>query len=98
GLMGAFDLRVGSLFIISFLVAVWQVQALGAIYLMYIAGKNLLRKAMNHDHAKVPKRNEGGFWMTVLKVEMADLAVAVDSILAAVASAVVLPSTCLFML
>src|SRR5699024_11659559 len=78
------------------LVDVWQVQALGAIYLMYIAGKNLLRKAMNQDHAKVPKRNEGGFWMTVLKVETADLAYAVDSILAAVALAVALPPTGLF--
>src|SRR5699024_12817485 len=57
---------------------------------------NLLRKAMNQDHAKVPKRNEGGFWMTVLKVEMADLAFAVDSILAAVALAVALPPSGLF--
>src|SRR5699024_6656552 len=97
GLMGAFVLRCGSLFIISFLVDVWQVQALGAIYLMYIAGKNLLRKAMNQDHAKVPTRHEGGYWMTVFKLEMsvlkvynADVAVAVDCILAAVALAVAL--------
>src|SRR5690625_4050234 len=34
GLAGAFVLRFGSLFIISFLVDVWQVQALGAIYLL----------------------------------------------------------------
>ena len=34
GLVGAFVLRFGSLFIISFLVDVWQVQAIGAIYLI----------------------------------------------------------------
>jgi predicted tellurium resistance membrane protein TerC len=32
-----------------------------------------------------------GFWQTVLKVELADIAFAVDSILAAVALAVTLP-------
>lgn len=96
GLMGAFVLRFGSLFIISFLVDVWQVQALGAIYLIYIAGRNLLQKAMSQDYAKVPKRKESGFWMTVLKVEIADLAFAVDSILAAVALAVALPPSGLF--
>ncbi|HLQ96124.1 MAG TPA: TerC family protein [Pseudogracilibacillus sp.] len=96
GLMGAFVLRFGSLFIISFLVDVWQVQALGAFYLMYIAGKNLFQKAMNQGHMKTPKRKESGFWMTVLKVEIADLAFAVDSILAAVALAVALPPSGLF--
>ena len=32
-----------------------------------------------------------GFWMTVLKVELADIAFAIDSMLAAVAIAVTLP-------
>src|SRR5690625_4276698 len=43
---------------------------------------------------KEPKQS--GFWMTVLKVEIADLAFAVDSILAAVALAVSLPPSGLF--
>ena len=34
-----------------------------------------------------------GFWVTVLKVEIADIAFAVDSILAAVALAIALPPT-----
>src|SRR5690625_4023009 len=41
GLAGAFILRFGSLFIISFLVNVWQVQAVGAAYLLFISGKHL---------------------------------------------------------
>lgn len=97
GLAGAFILRFGSLFIISFLVDVWQVQAIGAAYLLFISIKHLFDKAMNKDHTKFPKQKKGsGFWMTVLKVEVADLAFAVDSILAAVALAVALPPSGLF--
>ena len=97
GLAGAFVLRFGSLFIISFLVDVWQVQAIGAAYLLFISIKHLFDKAMNKDNIKIPKQKAGsGFWMTVFKVEIADLAFAVDSILAAVALAVALPPSGLF--
>ena len=41
GLMGAFVFRFASLFLISFLVDVWQVQAIGAIYLLFIAFQNI---------------------------------------------------------
>jgi len=107
GLAGAFILRFGSLFVISFLVEVWWIQALGAAYLLFISGKNL------YDRFKKPKPEKEGsndtgsavksrereeaspkeFWLTVVKVEFADLAFAVDSILAAVALAVALPPT-----
>ncbi|TFJ93423.1 TerC family protein [Lentibacillus salicampi] len=95
GLAGAFVLRFGSLFVISFLVDFWQVQALGALYLLGISGKNLYDKFSNkeEDAKQKPKKAGSGFWMTVLKVEFADLAFAVDSILAAVALAVALPET-----
>src|SRR5690625_1487930 len=96
GLAGAVILLFGSLFIISFLVDVWQVQAIGAVYLLFISIKHLYDKAMNRDNTKVPKKTGSGFWMTVLKVEIADLAFAVDSILAAVALAVALPPSGLF--
>ncbi|ENH97675.1 transporter [Gracilibacillus halophilus YIM-C55.5] len=99
GLAGAFVLRFGSLFIISFLVDVWQVQAIGAAYLLLISGKHLYDTYKNKDtdtEEAVEDEAEAsgsGFWMTVLKVEFADLAFAVDSILAAVALAVALPPT-----
>ncbi|KAB8127231.1 TerC family protein [Gracilibacillus oryzae] len=97
GLAGAFVLRFGSLFIISFLVDVWQVQAIGALYLLFISGKHLydkLKKTKEDELVAETKEKSGsGFWMTVLKVELADLAFAVDSILAAVALAVALPPT-----
>ncbi|WP_445979226.1 TerC family protein [Bacillus atrophaeus] len=95
GLAGAFVLRFGSLFAISFLVNVWQVQAIGAVYLLYIAISHLLKRFVfkKEDSKKIPKQS--GFWATVLKVELADIAFAVDSILAAVALAVTLPATSL---
>lgn len=100
GLAGAFILRFGSLFIISFLVDVWQVQALGAAYLLFISGKHLFDRwrTKGDDYEEEMEEDAGnqrgkGFWATVLKVELADLAFAVDSILAAVALAVALPET-----
>lgn len=96
GLLGAFVLRFGSLFIISFLVDVWQVQAIGAIYLLFIAIKHLYDRATLNEQDIKKKESTSGFWMTVVKVEIADLAFAVDSILAAVALAVALPATGLF--
>ncbi|WP_160719070.1 TerC family protein [Bacillus sp. USDA818B3_A] len=99
GLAGAFVFRFASLFVISFLVDVWQVQAIGALYLIFMAVNHIFRKvikgkAEEKDETEETKVRKGsGFWMTVLKVEIADIAFAVDSILAAVAMAVVLPNT-----
>lgn len=101
GLAGAFVFRFGSLFVISFLVNVWQVQAIGALYLFFIAFNHIIRKIISrkvHPETTVninegKNKKKAGFWITVFKVELADIAFAVDSILAAVALAVVLPET-----
>lgn len=94
GLAGAFVFRFGSLFAISFLVDVWQVQAIGAIYLLFISLNHILRKyVFKKQKVRKEKEKKAGFWGTVFKVELADIAFAVDSILAAVALAVTLPDT-----
>ncbi|MBP3950489.1 TerC family protein [Bacillus suaedae] len=96
GLAGAFVFRFGSLFVISFLVGVWQVQAIGALYLLFIAANHIFRKLVvkkQEDSIEKDGKKASGFWMTVFKVEVADIAFAVDSILAAVALAMVLPDT-----
>ncbi|MGP1906779.1 TerC family protein [Metabacillus sp. JX24] len=97
GLAGAFVFRFGSLFAISFLVDVWQVQAIGALYLLFIAANHILRKLVfkKKEEEEKPDKKKSGFWATVLKIELADIAFAVDSILAAVALAVTLPNTSL---
>ncbi|KGX85921.1 TerC family protein [Pontibacillus marinus] len=94
GLAGAFVFRFGSLFAISFLVDVWQVQAIGAAYLLFIAINHIARKKLGKEKDTDQKEEKPkGFWTTVFKVELADIAFAVDSILAAVALAVTLPNT-----
>ncbi|MFC7319775.1 TerC family protein [Halobacillus campisalis] len=94
GLAGAFIFRFGSLFIISYLVHIWQVQAIGALYLFGIAAYHLLKKhVLKPKLIKAAEQKKGsGFWMTVVKVELADIAFAVDAILAAVALAITLPA------
>ncbi|UYZ23334.1 TerC family protein [Mesobacillus jeotgali] len=100
GLAGAFVFRLTSLFVISFLVDVWQAQAIGALYLLFISVNHIIRKRAIRDNTENQEqlptkesKDKSGFWMTVFKVEVADIAFAVDSILAAVALAVVLPET-----
>ncbi|WP_046175216.1 TerC family protein [Domibacillus indicus] len=96
GLLGAFVFRIAALFLISFLVQVWQVQAIGALYLFFIAFSHLFkkwkeRKEEVEGHGVERDLKGSSFWMTVLKVEIADIAFAIDSMLAAVALAVTLP-------
>ncbi|MDF2858970.1 MAG: rane protein ykoY [Neobacillus sp.] len=97
GLAGAFVFRFVSLFVISFLVDVWQVQAIGALYLLFMAINHIVRKVVvkgkGNESLEDKTVKKSGFWTTVFKVELADIAFAVDSILAAVALAVVLPDT-----
>ncbi|KIL47494.1 TerC family protein [Jeotgalibacillus campisalis] len=98
GLFGAFIFRFASLFLIAILIDVWQVQALGAIYLLYISISHIVKQVRSSkveltDVEKAKKETKGsGFWMTVLKVEIADIAFAIDSMLAAVALALTLPA------
>lgn len=98
GLAGAFVFRFASLFIISFLVDVWQVQAIGALYLLFIAINHIVRKLVfkkKDENTEETEKKKSGFWGTVIKVELADIAFAIDSILAAVALAMTLPNTTL---
>jgi len=97
GLLGAFVLRLASLFVISVLVNVWQVQAIGALYLLFISLNHIVKKrlqpAAESHTAEKNEESQTGFWLTVAKVELADLAFAIDSILAGVALAITLPPT-----
>ncbi|MDM5188020.1 TerC family protein [Bacillus sp. DX4.1] len=92
GLFGALVFRFGSLFLISFLVNVWQMQAIGAVYLLFLSINHLVRTYMKEnvqnekeEETEHTPKKKSGFWLTVLKVEVTDTAFAMDSILAAVA-------------
>ena len=93
GLFGAFIFRFVALFLITILAKFWEIQAIGAIYLLFICFKHLYDNHFKkQDEEEVMEEKKGsGFWMTVLKVEVADIAFAIDSMLAAVAIALTLP-------
>lgn len=92
GILGAFIFRFLALFAISFIANVWQVQAIGAAYLIYLGVKHVI-PSKNNKEKKSKNTKANGFWPTVAKIGLADLAFAIDSILAAVALAIVLPDT-----
>ena len=96
GLAGAFVFRFLALFVISFVAGLWELQAIGALYLIYLGVKNLIPKgsgkADQDDDAQLASP-KSSLWKTIFKVEITDLAFAIDSILAAVAIAVSLPDS-----
>ncbi|MGG6310549.1 TerC family protein [Paenibacillus macerans] len=98
GIIMAFVFRFAALFAISFIANVWQVQAIGAAYLLYLGLKHIIQARFgkkNEDVHKEQKQESAGksFWPTVGKIALADLAFAIDSILAAVALALGLPDS-----
>lgn len=99
GIIMAFVFRFGALFAISFIANVWQVQAIGAAYLLYLGLKHIIgarlskKKEGNHEKETQDAKGGKGFWPTVGKIALADLAFAIDSILAAVALALGLPDS-----
>ena len=97
GLLGAFLFRMVAVLMLVWLVQWWWVQAIGALYLLYVSISHILAFFKKDDHStedlieNEKKKKNSGFWMTVLKVEIADIAFAIDSILAAAAIALALP-------
>jgi YkoY family integral membrane protein len=98
GIIMAFVFRFGALFAISYIANVWQIQAIGAAYLLYLGLKHIIQARFGKENEKIHKEDEveaagKGFWGTVGKIAIADLAFAIDSILAAVALALGLPDS-----
>ncbi|MRG87892.1 TerC family protein [Salinibacillus xinjiangensis] len=98
GIIMAFVFRFIALFAISFIANVWQVQAIGAAYLLYLGLKHVIQNKFGKENEnaeeEVEEESAGkGFWPTVGKIALADLAFAIDSILAAVALALGLPDS-----
>ena len=95
GLAGALIFRIIAIFLITILAQYWQIQVLGGLYLLFMAGSHIKeffdkRKNTTEEEVKETKK-QSGFWSTVIKVELTDIAFAIDSILAAVAIAITLP-------
>lgn len=98
GIIMAFVFRFAALFAISFIANVWQIQAIGAAYLLYLGLKHIIKARFGKENKNIRediKKDAAGkgFWPTVSKIAIADLAFAIDSILAAVALALGLPDS-----
>lgn len=91
GLLGAYTFRFIAIGIGIFLIKLWWIKVIGALYLAWLAIKYFIDKRTSKDD-EVPEginktglliRLFGTFWGTVLSVELMDIAFSVDSVLAA---------------
>lgn len=89
GIAGAYILRGLALVFAVYLIQFWWIQALGAIYLLYIAIRYFSKPGKKDAHVTVVQTfktvTPRQFWTIVAQIELADLAFAVDSVLVAVA-------------
>lgn len=94
GMAGAFIFRGLSLFIVSWLVKVIWIKAVGGLYLLYLVyghfspKKDTIEEGVDKNTNKIYllfKRWVGAFWSTVILVEIMDMAFSIDNIFAAVA-------------
>ncbi|MEZ0327049.1 MAG: TerC family protein [Fimbriimonas sp.] len=81
GLVGAFVFRLIAILLATMVLTLWWLQAVGAGYLLILAIKHFLKRP-----GEIGAKPVGaGFWMTVIAVDVADIAFAIDSVLAGVA-------------
>ncbi|MBK5449572.1 TerC family protein [Bacillus sp. TH22] len=92
GLIGAYVFRFIAIGIGMFLIKLWWVKVLGALYLAWLSVKYFIDKRKGNaeeEEAHGMNRNSilfrmfGVFWGTVAMVELMDIAFSVDSVLAA---------------
>ncbi len=81
GLGGAFVFRLIAIIFAFVILKQWWLQGLGAAYLLYLPIKHFWHHAS--EERKI-KASAGGFWQTVVAVELTDIAFALDSVLAGI--------------
>lgn len=83
GLGGAFVFRLVAIVFAAVVLEQWWLQAIGGAYLAFLTIKHFVSSRGDQD-TKV-KKPKGGFWPTVIAVELTDIAFALDSVLAGIA-------------
>jgi YkoY family integral membrane protein len=80
GIVGAYVFRVIAIGLGTYLIQFWTLQLIGGGYLLWLGYEHFFASA-----ARVAETGAygKGFWATVLKVELMDIAFSIDSILAA---------------
>lgn len=80
GLFGAYFFRIIAIGLGTYLIRFWTLQLIGGGYLLWLAYEHFF--ICKNDACEI-KTVARGFWATVLKVELMDIAFSIDSILAA---------------
>jgi YkoY family integral membrane protein len=80
GIAGAYFFRVVAIVLGTYLIQFWTLQLLGGGYLLWLGYEHFLA---GREEKQAIAAYGKGFWPTVLKVELMDIAFSIDSILAA---------------
>ena len=83
GIIGAYAFRALALAAAGWIIGNPWIKMIGALYLVYLMCAHLT-DAQSRDAAGRPAK-KSGFWMTVLSIELMDLSLSVDNVVAAVA-------------
>lgn len=84
GLTMSFVFRFGAILLATQIMRLWWLQTLGGLYLIYLPLKHFLKHASADQHGKKPKATT--YKQVVMALAITDVAFAVDSVLAAVAT------------
>lgn len=85
GLLGAYIGRGAMLFVASFIAENMVIKLIGAAYLIKLGMKHLSHADQPGEDAIMHKQKHGGFWATVLSIEIMDLIFSLDNVVTAVA-------------
>jgi YkoY family integral membrane protein len=80
GIFGAYFFRIVAIILGTYLIQFWTLQLLGGGYLLWLGYEHFFAGQMERPEITPYGK---GFWPTVLKVELMDIAFSIDSILAA---------------
>ncbi len=83
GLAMSFGFRFVAILLATQVIKLWWLQAIGALYLLYLPAKHFISV---HSGGHEVKSKGGSFRQTVIALGIADVAFAIDSVLAAVAT------------
>ena len=85
GIIGAYVFRGVALLLVSFIIANPWLKILGSVYLIYLMASHVLHDEEDESHATADGGKGRSLLMTVLQIEMMDLALGLDNVVAAVA-------------
>lgn len=81
GILGAYFFRFVAIGLGTYLIKIWWIKAIGALYLLWMALQFFLKKKEEDEDGVTQVQH--GFWRTVVAVEVMDIAFSIDSVLAA---------------